>query len=231
MHLSTIERRGAVTFPEFTGERVYMEPIRRGVLPAHLRRWVGTLSAMLAGMSSVPELMYLMIDQQELRAGQFHRRPGVHVDGYWVVGGHIGNDGHVSEPAQPSHSPWPPSHKATPVKPVTVPKHSGVPTPKHGGIPTRHSSNSSTWESATFAAPEALLLASNVEACRAFVGVCRGGVRDGGDCAAVDLSGMTVVPMLAGRCYAGTVGTLHESLPVPVDCRRTVVRLNIPGVN
>jgi hypothetical protein len=81
MHLSTIERRRQVAFPAFTGERVYMEPIYNAKLPARLARWAITVDCMLAGL--VPRVMYLMVDQQALVGGQFHRRPGIHVDGYW----------------------------------------------------------------------------------------------------------------------------------------------------
>ena len=99
-------------------------------------------------------------------------------------------------------------------------------------MPLRHGTDSSLpWDQATFEHPEALLLASDVAACRAFVGMCNGPVGDGGDCAKVDVSQMRVVPFDAGVCYAGTVGTLHESLPVLGACRRTLVRLNIPNLN
>jgi hypothetical protein len=33
----------------------------------------------------------------------------------------------------------------------------------------------------------------------------------------------------SGRVYAGNVTMLHESIPVPFDCLRTLVRLNVPG--
>jgi hypothetical protein len=73
-----------------------------------------------------------------------------------------------------------------------------------------------------------LLLASDIAACRAFVGHCPGGIHRGGDCADVNIQGMRAVELDAGYCHVGTVGTLHESLPVRHACNRTVVRLNIP---
>jgi len=44
-----------------------------------------------------PGDIYLMIDQGKVKAGNPHRRPGVHIDGYWVeqLGGHRG--GHVGQ--------------------------------------------------------------------------------------------------------------------------------------
>ncbi len=215
MHQSILDKRAVVPFPTFTGERIYMEPIRDGKLPVHLARWAPTLDAMLAGMST-PSIVYLMIDQRALQAGEYHRRPGVHVDGYWDarVTAHRGGSPEISpghKSAPDVEAPAPPSH--------TYQQPSGP----------AHNSRGASWESARFEHPEALVLASDVEACRAFVGTCSEGVTNGGDCSRVPLAGMSAIPLEAFRCYAGTVGTLHESLPVPFTCKRTIVRLNIPN--
>lgn len=83
MKISTIHQRGAVPFPEFTGERVYMLPFTKADgLPYDLARWQPTVDAMLDGVD-VAGPIYLMIDQGMVRAGLTHRRPGVHIDGYW----------------------------------------------------------------------------------------------------------------------------------------------------
>src|SRR5512144_898315 len=82
--LSSVQQRGAVRFPEFIGERVYMREFNpRNGLPKDLARWQGTVDAMLDGVDA-PGSVFIMIDQGEVKAGQFHRRPGVHVDGYWI---------------------------------------------------------------------------------------------------------------------------------------------------
>jgi hypothetical protein len=52
---------------------------------------------------------------------------------------------------------------------------------------------------------------------------------DGGECSHIDTTDLQEVVMQAGFAYAGNVAMLHESLPVPMDCLRTVVRLNVPG--
>ncbi len=224
MHLSTVEKRGRVVFPSFTGERIYMEPIYNGEFPFHLYRWAGVVAAMLAGIP-IPRVVYLMVDQQVVKAGTCHRRPGVHVDGYWLAqprmhGASPGRHGAVPLPEKPSHGAFPPGHGSEPTP---------AESPAHHASPSRHGSDSCSWATATFKQPEGLLLASDIAACRAFTGVCDGIIGEGGNCSLVDLSKMDVVPFDAGYCYAGTVGTLHESLPVAVECTRTVVRLNIPG--
>lgn len=81
---SILQRRGAVTFPEFTGERVYMRPFtKRQGLPFDLRRWQPTVDAMLEGVD-VAGPIYIMIDQGVVQPGTTQRRPGLHIDGYWI---------------------------------------------------------------------------------------------------------------------------------------------------
>jgi hypothetical protein len=74
---------------------------------------------------------------------------------------------------------------------------------------------------ATYAAPEAILLASNVQAARGFVGDFDAAPGHGGDCSHFDPSALIEVPMEAGRVYAGNVTMLHYSLPVLKPCLRT----------
>lgn len=98
MTISRIERRGFVSFPAFTGERIYMrEFTKRDGLPTDLSRWQPTVDAMLEGVEA-PGSIYLMVDQSEVKASAAHRRPGVHVDGRWNPSlykhGHGGGGGH-----------------------------------------------------------------------------------------------------------------------------------------
>lgn len=83
---STIKQAAKVTFPPFTGERVYMQPFLKVngeiLLPTSLARWVPTVAAMLEGIETAAK-MYLMVDQSEVKAGQSQRRPGPHIDGNW----------------------------------------------------------------------------------------------------------------------------------------------------
>lgn len=196
IHQSNIQQIGAVTFPEHTGERVYMLPFDpHQPLPSSVDRWQHTVDAMLRGLdlSHTPRA-YLMVDQGHVAAGNSHRRPGVHIDGYWVesLGGHHGG-----------------GHRA-----------------RAGG--TWHSGGG--WSTSTFDEPEALILASDVCGARAYVGSWSGHIGDGGDCTAVDVSGLAVLPLRAGMVYAGNVTMLHESIPLYFDTKRTLVRINAPGV-
>lgn len=96
---SIVKPLGAVQFPAFTAERVYMREFRKSSgLPADLSHWQPTVDAMLDGVDTDGPI-YLMIDQGVVRAGTTQRRPGLHVDGYWVAskqrhgggGGHCGS--------------------------------------------------------------------------------------------------------------------------------------------
>jgi hypothetical protein len=79
---------GAITFPRFTGERVYQLPFRKGQpLPVGMSRWQGTVDGMVRGVDTDEE-MYLMVDQGMVEAGNTHRRPGPHIDGNWEVTGY-----------------------------------------------------------------------------------------------------------------------------------------------
>lgn len=109
MNASMVRKLGAVTFPAWTGERVYMRPFtKRGGLPAHLARWQPTVDQMLCFVETDGPI-YLMIDQSEVMAGKSQRRPGVHVDGYWkpAIQAHGGKPpGHCGSWDDPAPSRW-----------------------------------------------------------------------------------------------------------------------------
>lgn len=178
MQMSNVWQGGNVTFPAFTGERIYMrEFTRESGLPADLERWQSTVDAMLEGVSA-PGPIFLLVDQAEVRASNTHRRGGVHIDGDWIA--EISAHGHRTSPA-----------------------------PR--GVES-----------------DLLILASDVMGCAAYEGDFSGVPNEGGDFSHLDLSHMTRVEMEPGRVWAGSaMSMLHESVPLPRDCLRTVVRLNV----
>lgn len=215
-NLSFVKEAGLVEFPEFQGERVYMLPFtRKSGLPSHLNRWSKTVSMLLEGVDvSTDQDIYLMIDQKEVRAGQMHRRGGVHIDGYW----------------NPSLSAHTGCH--------CTGRHGGHRISAHTGIHGTHMTVQREMNIKDSAGnmvvydewpSEALILASNVEACRAWNGLYDGVVGEGGDCSHVNLSEMEEIILKPHTSYHGNVTMLHESLPMPFDCQRTLVRLNVPG--
>lgn len=215
---SIVQTRGAVAFPSFIAERVYMREFRKETgLPADLQRWQPTIDAMLEGVDTDGPI-YLMIDQGLVKAGNAQRRPGMHIDGYWhpAISAHGGASRHGSTPP-PRRREWEPE-----------PVREG-----HGGQPARHSSsrysNQEGWEECDFSYPEALILASDVSACRALSGTFSGKPAEGGDCSHLALDGMSEIILAPNTVYAGNVTMLHESLPVDRDVHRTLVRLNVPG--
>lgn len=201
---SIVEKRGRVTFPSHIGERIYMrEFFKTAGLPADISRWQSTVDAMLEGVDTDGPI-YLMVDQGFVHAGNTHRRGGIHIDGFWM-------------PAVEAH---------------------GTPSPRHGTTPPdrpRHVTNISCHGHSTEMLKsgkwptEAIMLASDVSACRGWSGEISGDPGKGGDCSHLDLESLLEVQFCAGITYAGNVTMLHESMPLAQDCLRTVVRLNVPG--
>lgn len=199
--VSALQTGGAVPFPAHVNERVYMREITKGKLPEDLARWQPTVDAMLNGIDFEGPA-YLMVDQGEVSAGETHRRGGWHVDGYW-------------NPELKAHQQ---GHTATP-------RRGG-----HNGGGGGHGSGVNTWAEADFKEPEMLLLASDVAGCRVALGEFEVTMKDGGDCAGVDVAGMDVKTLEPGRVHLGNISLLHESIPLVKDTKRTLVRINIPGI-
>jgi len=81
---SELKERGQVTFPEHTGERIYMVPFTKAQgLPKEYARWQPTVDAMLADIHTDGPI-YLMVDQGEVSPNKSHRRPRPHIDGNWI---------------------------------------------------------------------------------------------------------------------------------------------------
>lgn len=186
-NVSRVTEMGRVEFPAFLAERVYMREFRLETgLPSDLARWQETVNQMLVGVDTDGPI-YLMVDQGVVKANTSHRRPGAHVDGYWIA-----DKG------------------------------------RHGGG-WQNPSPGPSWSHYDFSTPEALILASCVSASRALVGEFCEMPGEGGDCSMLDLSQLSEVQLLAGVAYAGNVTMIHESMPVPQDTARTLVRLSVPG--
>lgn len=219
---SVVTTRGYAHFPAFLGERIYMrEFTKAGGLPKDISRWQGTVDAMLDGVDTDGPI-YLMVDQAYVQAGKTHRRGGIHIDGYWNPGLRCWN-----QPG-PSWLYGSHEHKGKHWTGHMIEPRSGhrIPIPKPFDIrdSPRHRFAKEEWP------PEAIILASDVgECCRAFRGAFDSMIGDGGDCSHIDLSKTEEVMMRGHVVYAGNVTMLHESLPVPHEVARTVVRLNVPG--
>lgn len=214
MNQSIVQPRGLVTFPAFMAEKVYMQAFNPNkALPWPLERWQATVDQMLEGIDA--DLAYLMIDQKELVAGDPHRRPGLHIDGYWNAAGRKHQGGHRGISAHGGNYPPP------------QPTHQGI--PGHNSMKAAGWETTPSWATVDLSQPEATILASNVTASRAFIGKYRGKPGEGGDCSHVETRHLGEIQLSKGICWAGNVGMLHESLPVESDCRRTLVRITVPG--
>lgn len=91
-----------VKFPEFSGTRIMMMPVQLGSLAGIPENYHQLLIALYSMVESrlLGEIGYLTIDEQQLQAGEYLRRPGKHVDGYyngrsgaWCGGGQWGSVG------------------------------------------------------------------------------------------------------------------------------------------
>lgn len=206
---TAIRQLGRVSFPEFTGERVYMhEFTKKGGLPKHLQRWQDTVDAMLEGVTAEGPI-FLMVDQAPVQACATHRRPGMHIDGIW-------------EPGISAHQPAPSHRTSPPPTHRTLPRHV-TPTrlPQHFTSPPMHLMRDED---------ELLILASDVLGCAAYEGEWHDTPGVGGDCSHFDRHGLHRVDMEPGIAWAGdAMSMLHESIPVDRNCLRTVVRLNVKG--
>lgn len=226
MMQSVIQQVGHVEFPVFTGERVHMVTFHREEgLPENLRRWDATVNQMLAKLDTDLPIT-IMIDQGHVDTGKLHRRGGLHIDGFWVPGTLLGGGRHhqtttpgfktqnqIDWENSPEYKRRQRIQERLDNLKIRKPKHNaGANFVDEFGWPI-----------------EAIVLASDVAACRALVGEWDGEIGDGGDVTHLDLSHMQEVMFEANTAYAGNVTFVHESLPVKFACDRTVVRLNVPG--
>lgn len=213
---SIIEQRGSVAFPEFKPERVYMREFTKAKgLPFDLAKWQPTVDAMLDGIDTSGPI-FIMIDCGQIKAGMAQRRPGLHIDGYWIPAIQMHRDTGRHGSSVPDPSPSDP--------------HGGTHSNKSQHASGRHNHKIPFWDPcATYEEQEGLLLASSLQSARGFHGDFVGAPGEGGVCTHVDVSALIEVPMKADLVYAGNVTMLHESLAVETDCFRSLVRLNVPG--
>lgn len=195
MYISNVKKLNTVTFPEYTGERVYMEKFyKEQGLPKSLSRWQPTVDQMLENIDT-DKPIFIMIDQSVVQPNTSQRRPGPHIDGYWVeeLQDHSGSSG---------------GHKF------------------HLGS---WDVNTSPWQHVNFDTPESIILASDVSACRGFLGTWEGSVGEGGDLSHINLHELETIQLEANISYLGNVSFIHESLPLTQKTERTLVRLNLQG--
>jgi hypothetical protein len=235
---SIVEERGHVTFPEFASERIYMvEFTKKEGLPFTLSHWQPTVDAMLDGVGTDGPI-YLMVDQSFVKKGEFHRRPGLHIDGYWNPGTFgwdtSGHKERLSAGHSYGHTAVEPSgHRSSGGHSVGGAAHTPKPRTKRERDlleKVERAIKPKKWSESAFSEPEAIILASNICASRAVTGLFDGPIGDMGDCSTVTMpSHYGNVPLIADTVFAGNVTMLHETLAAPFDMERTVVRLNVPG--
>jgi len=114
---SRYRKGGIVSFPKHTGEKIYMVPfLKREGLPSHISRWQSVVDVMLEDIET-DQPIYIMVDQGIVKAGNPHRRGGIHIDGNWMPD--IQAHGGGSWIPTPIHSPFP-THEHTELKPEAL---------------------------------------------------------------------------------------------------------------
>jgi hypothetical protein len=71
-----------------------------------------------------------------------------------------------------------------------------------------------------------LLLVSNYSACKVWKGEFDGEIGDGGDCSNIDLNNLESEIMPAGEVYYLNALGIHESLVIPTNVKRSLIRIN-----
>lgn len=197
MYTSEVQKLNSVTFPEFTGERVYMEKFyKQDGLPKHLSRWQKTVDQMLDTVDT-DQPIFIMIDQGIVKPNTSHRRPGPHIDGYWIeeLNSHGSSTG--GHRMHTSNGRW-----------------------DTGPI----------WNHVDLSDLESIILASDIVGCKAYTGQWEGDIGEGGDVSHLDLKSLSNFLMDSGIAYKGNITFIHESIPLPVESQRTLVRLNLKGI-
>lgn len=104
---SIAKHLGRVELPGFTGTRVQMMPFLvhdpAGSLPAPFAPWLDLLSR-ISQHSGARGVGFITLDEAELRRGDYHRRPGLHVDCGGPLLAHGG-----APPPPPKHGGSPPA--------------------------------------------------------------------------------------------------------------------------
>lgn len=203
MFTSSVKELNPVSFPDFTGERIYMHKFYKDTgLPSHLSRWQQTVDDMLLNVDT-DKPIFLMVDQGIVKPNTSHRRPGPHIDGYWIeeLQAHGGSGGHRFNSDDTE-----------------------ILTAKNGRWDT------GGWRTVNLSEPESIILASDVAGCKAYVGDWNGPIGEGGDCSDISFSDLSEFTMQANSAYMGNVSFIHESIPLPIETRRTLVRLNLKGI-
>ena len=197
---SKVRAVGQVTFPEFSGARVYMARNLAGhPLEGVPESYHAVIDRMLAD-AGIPEHtgFYVTIDEQHLKKGTKLRRGGVHIDGNYLFP--QGANGWGSG----GGSGW---LNGTPGRLLTEEQQRLQYHSELGGV----------------------IMASTFVACEAFVGTVEGAAGQGGDCEHLreQLSLLESFWLEERKVYLGNSTFIHEGHVVSEDTPRQLVRLTL----
>ncbi len=149
------------------------------------------------------QVVYLTIDQREVKAGETHRRSGLHVDGY----------PHTTADRRCKENPgiWAGN------------MHGGT---WGGGGGTGGSGGQGNWWDGT-----GLITVADVQGCKAWNQDFQGEPKSEGDCEHLrsECHEENAAILKANKLYWLSPGCVHESLPLKVKTKRTFVRLSLPS--
>lgn len=73
-----------------------------------------------------------------------------------------------------------------------------------------------------------MIIASNYEACKGWLGEFKEIPLDGGDCSHMDLSNLETFILKPNKVYLGNSTFIHESLQINEDVKRQMIRITLP---
>ena len=96
---SIVKTFGDLELPSPKMRRVYMERVTKDKGAGEYQGVVAEILDRLGHNGHA----FMMIDEKPIKAGEIHRRPGLHIDGYWVGNRH---GGHRRRPVVENSSGW-----------------------------------------------------------------------------------------------------------------------------
>ena len=91
-HISTIKEIGEINFPpQLPDAKIYMHDFWKGKFNTPIENqdiWQPIINQMLQGLDILylffQATCFVMIDSGDVKKGEYHRRPGKHIDGEWI---------------------------------------------------------------------------------------------------------------------------------------------------
>ena len=218
MFSSRMAEIGTIKLPTNVPHLLYMHEIDMAgniKMPDGFKEWEDVIAEALQPLGGMPGEAFVTIDQKDIIAGDTHRRAGAHIDNIWYKdlyahgGGHRGGDdgggGHRGGGHLGMAGDW-----------------------RGGDGPNWIGKNNAKDYDDEIGG---LILASDVQACEAWVGDFDNEPGIGGDCEHFRDQLTNGILLEANKTYLANSTCIHESLPLAMDVTRTLMRISLSPVH